>query len=191
MHLGPNGGTGEASSGNSNQSFSRLSRIDFPRFGGEDVLGWIYRCEQFFEVDHTAEDVQVKIASIHLTGKALLWHQSFMKNRVRGDWPLWGEYKTAITTHFGAKPFDDPFSELMKLRQQGTVGQYQERFNALLTQVNMPRPYAVSCFLSRLVKEIQTAVRMFKPNTLHDAYCLVVLQEAILASISKRTRPIL
>ena len=81
----------------------------------------------------------------------------------------------------------------MKLRQQqqGTVEQYQEQFDSLLTWADMPVPYAVSCFLSGLIEEIQTAVRMFKPNTLHDAYCLAKLQEAILASMARRTRPIL
>jgi len=33
-----------------------------------------YRCEQFFEVDHITEHLQVKVAVIHLSGKALLWH---------------------------------------------------------------------------------------------------------------------
>ena len=69
------------SSGNNfqmgNPTFSRLSKIDFPHFDGEDVQGWVYSCEQFFEVDNTLKNIKVKIASIHLEGKALLWHQSF------------------------------------------------------------------------------------------------------------------
>ena len=32
---------------------------------------------------------------------------------------------------------------------------------------------------------------MFKPASLHDAYCLAKLQEATLASITKRNKPIL
>jgi len=69
------------SSNNGNLSFSRLSKIDFPRFDGEDVQGWIYKCEQFFEVKGTNDNVKVRIASIQLNGKALLWHQSFIKSR--------------------------------------------------------------------------------------------------------------
>ena len=26
-------------------SLTRLSRVDFPKFKGEDVQGWIYKCE--------------------------------------------------------------------------------------------------------------------------------------------------
>jgi len=60
-------------------NLSRLSRIDFPKFEGDDVQGWSYKCEQFFELDAITENKKVKIAAIHLSGRALVWHQSFMK----------------------------------------------------------------------------------------------------------------
>jgi len=53
-------------------NLSRLSRIDFPKFEGEDAQGWIYKCEQFFELDSIGENMRVKIASIHLSGRALI-----------------------------------------------------------------------------------------------------------------------
>ncbi|KAJ8443404.1 hypothetical protein Cgig2_018837 [Carnegiea gigantea] len=77
-------------------------------------------------VDETAPQMKVKIASIHMSNKALLWHQSFMKNRQNEGWPGWEEYKTAVLARFGMGPFDDPLAELMKLRQNGTIEQYQE-----------------------------------------------------------------
>jgi len=40
--------------------------------------------------------MKVKVASIHLSGKALLWHQSFMKSRVGEGWLLWADYKSTI-----------------------------------------------------------------------------------------------
>jgi len=104
---------------------------------------------------------------------------------------MWEEDKTAIASRFGAKPFDDPLAELMKLRQSETVEQYQEVFDSLLNRVESPVAHAVSCFLSGLNKELQNAVRMFKPHTLHDAYCLAKLQKATLASIARKARPIL
>ena len=94
---------GEVSLGNSNHSLSRLSRIELPRFNGEDVQGWIYRCEQFFGIDNTVENLKVKIASIHLYEKALLWHQSFMKNWDEREWPPWEEYKDVVAMQFGSK----------------------------------------------------------------------------------------
>ena len=66
LQIATNPATGEVTSGNSNQFYSRLSRIEFPRFEGEDVLVWIYKSEQFFKVDNIVENVRVKVVSIHL-----------------------------------------------------------------------------------------------------------------------------
>jgi len=77
----------------------------------------------------------------------------------------------------------------MKLRQTGTVELYQENFDSLLSRLDLATPQAISCFLSGLTKEIQNAVRMFRPQTLHVAYCLAKLQEATLQSIARKTRP--
>jgi len=65
---------------NGGNTFSRLSRVDFSKFEGEDVQGWLYKCEQFFEIDVFAKNRKVKVASIHLCGRALAWHQAYMRN---------------------------------------------------------------------------------------------------------------
>ena len=36
--------------------YSRVIKIEFPRFGGEDVRGWLYKCEQFFRVDNVPDE---------------------------------------------------------------------------------------------------------------------------------------
>lgn len=174
-----------------NFTFARFGTVEFPKFAGDDVSGWIYRCEQFFCVDSTNENAKVRIASIHLDGKALMWHQSYMKTLGEGVWPNWNEYKTAIVSRFGQTPYDDPLASLMKLKQDGTVEQYQDRFDALLTRVNMNVSQAISCFLSGLQPDIRNTVRMFKPSSIHDAYCLAKLQEATLATLQKKTKPLI
>jgi len=105
-----------SNSNNGNFNFSRLFKVDFPRFDGEDVQGWVYRCQQFFEVEGTLGNLKVRLASMQLTSKALTWHQSFMKGRNRG-WPGWDEYKGAMAARFGIQSFDEPLAELMKLKQ--------------------------------------------------------------------------
>nr|CAD1842592.1 unnamed protein product [Ananas comosus var. bracteatus] len=57
------------------QFLSRFTKVEFPRFDGMNLKGWVYRCEQFFEIDGTEEGAKVKLATIHLEGKALQWHQ--------------------------------------------------------------------------------------------------------------------
>lgn len=100
----------------------------------------------------------VKIAAIHMTGRALVWHQSFMKQMTEGIWPSWDNYKHAIVARFGLGPFDDPLAELMRLKQVGNVAQYQEQFDVLINRVDLSLSQAVSCFLSGLKEEIQCSV---------------------------------
>ena len=63
-----------------NQYFAtRQAKVDFPRFNGDDLNGWIYRCQQFFDVDGTPMESRVKLAAINLEGRALQWHQNWIK----------------------------------------------------------------------------------------------------------------
>ena len=45
----------------------------------------------------------------------------------------------------------------------------------LLNRVELSIPQAVSCFLGGLNENLQCAVRMFRPGSLHEAYCLAKL----------------
>lgn len=64
INEGVNNG-GHRGNGNPTFSFARFSKVDFPKFACEDVLGWVYKCEQFFLVDNTQELAMVRIACIH------------------------------------------------------------------------------------------------------------------------------
>lgn len=48
-----------------NMQFGRLIKLDFPKFIGDDVNGWIYRAHQFFKVDGIPDDQ--KVIGFHLS----------------------------------------------------------------------------------------------------------------------------
>ena len=50
---------------------TRFSRLDFPRFDGENPTGWIYKAEQFFHYQRTEPNEKVLLASFHLQDEAL------------------------------------------------------------------------------------------------------------------------
>ena len=65
---------------NRNSYFTtRQAKVDFPRFDGNDLNGWLFRCQHFFDVDRTPTEVRVKLAAINLEGRALQWHQNWTK----------------------------------------------------------------------------------------------------------------
>ncbi|GKD78948.1 hypothetical protein Tco_1341569, partial [Tanacetum coccineum] len=36
--------------------FSRLAKVEFPKFYSEDVMGWIFKCDQFYLIDSTPKE---------------------------------------------------------------------------------------------------------------------------------------
>ena len=54
------------------QYFStRQSKVDFPHFNRDDLNGWLYRCQQFFEFDGTSPEAKVKLAAINMEERQL------------------------------------------------------------------------------------------------------------------------
>ncbi|XP_060170844.1 uncharacterized protein LOC132601798 [Lycium barbarum] len=179
MHV--NGGGNQNGRGNrgGNPNFvnTRYSRVEFPRFNGDDMRGWICRCEQFFEVDETPEELKVKLAAINMEGRALQWHQALVKSRLGRDLPNWGDYVRALNLRFSHTMSDDPMAELIGLRQNGSVQEFLDKFDELLNHVELTEEYSISCFLNGLKPEIEVNIRMLSPRTLMKAYNLAKLTE--------------
>lgn len=90
------------------QASTRLSRLEFPRFNGDNFRGWLLRCEQFFEVDNTPSETKVKLAVMHMEGRALQWHQVFSKSRFTSDVPSWEDYVRNLASQFWIRSMTTP-----------------------------------------------------------------------------------
>lgn len=158
---------------------TRDYHVEFPAFEGLGLKDWLYKCKQFFVVDGTPEDSKVKLASCKLEGKALQWHQSYMKHRVTREWPRLGEYVACLYARFGFELFDDPVGDFKDLRHVNSVQDYVDMFDELLTRVELSEEY-VSCFVRGLKPEIGLPVKMLAPRTLAKAISLAKIQEQTL-----------
>ena len=160
-------GTSRGTIANRSQYFStRQSKVDFLHFNGDDLNGWLYRCQQFFEVDGTPEEAKVKLAAINLEGRALQWHQNWTKYKQGNTEVTWTLYVQALESRFGEHNNGDPMTELLKLKQTGMVSEYHDLFEFWLGKVDISEGYAVSFFLNGLKPVIQQQVKMFMPKTL-------------------------
>lgn len=158
--------------------FTRYSKVEFPQFNGKYFKDWWYKAEQFFSADGVNPYQKVVIASLHLDDIAIQWHQTYMRRRQHLPPPTWKEYIYALSDRFGAV-YEDPMSDLVNLRQTGTVTEFQEAFDRIMTQLNLSVKYAISVFLAKLKPELGDAVRIHKPFSLPQAYHLARLQESI------------
>lgn len=132
----------------------------------------------------------MKLAAIQLEGRALLWHQNYIKGR-GNQTPSWDQYALDITTCFD-EVFDDPMSDLKALKQdQGSVQTYHDEFDALASKLELSEGYLLSCFIRGLNESFQIKVRMFSPTSVQQAYCLAKLKEAANKAIiiKNQTKP--
>ncbi|XP_076919635.1 protein LATERAL BRANCHING OXIDOREDUCTASE 1-like [Bidens hawaiensis] len=94
----------------------RIGKVNFPKFNGEDVQGWLYRGEHFFAIDETPDNLKLRHAVIHLEGDVIQWHRSYMKTRNATVAKLpWEEYVRAISSRFSNSMFEDPLEEIASL----------------------------------------------------------------------------
>lgn len=125
----------------------------------------------------------MKIAAIHLEGKALLWHQTYVKREGEIN-PIWDDYVKDLTIRFG-EPYDDPMYELKALRQTNSVQDYHDCFDAIVSRLELTEKDLLICCIGGLDDEIKM-VRMFTPQTIQHALCLAKLQE--LANKFRKTK---
>lgn len=108
----------------------RFHKLLFPTYDGkEDPLSWLNRCEQFFQGQRTMEEEKVWLASYHMTGVAQQWYYRLERNQGVPSWPRFVDH---VNLRFGPPIRSIALGELIQLRRTGTVGDYQERFLALL-----------------------------------------------------------
>ncbi|GJX19251.1 reverse transcriptase [Tanacetum coccineum] len=126
--------SGEGTSHHRGQTaYGRLTKLEFPKFNGEDVQGWLYRVNLFFTMDRIQEDAQkLMLVSMHLFDHALNWHKEFLKRNM--DNVTWHQYEEGIKERFDHVN-EDPMVKLKNLKQVGSLQAYQDSFEVLLNKV--------------------------------------------------------
>jgi hypothetical protein len=61
-----------------------------------------------------------------------LWYQILLRDKA-GD--NWAKFTEGLLIRFGPNQFYDPFGELTKLQQEGSVKDYQAKFESLLSEI--------------------------------------------------------
>ncbi|XP_013594359.1 PREDICTED: uncharacterized protein LOC106302390 [Brassica oleracea var. oleracea] len=154
-------------------------------FDGSELREWIYRCEQFFSIDSTPPELKVRLASLHMTGKELPWHHSYLANRYN-IFPLWPEYVAAASYRF-SELYDDPLSELVSLKQVNeSVDEYLEKFDSAMTRITLAPAHALSIFLTNIHQHLAFHVRQFKVNSIPEAAKIAKLHELSLSHTSTK-----
>lgn len=144
--------------------------MDFPKFYGEDPTEWLSRASQYFDFQETAEAQKVALASFHLEDEAYQWWQWLERiYRDEGLEITWRVFKREIMTRFGPTKYECFDEALSRVKQTGSLKDYQRKFERIANRVDWPQAALVGAFLGGLQDETGDDVRMTKSKTLRKA----------------------
>ncbi|KAL5743864.1 hypothetical protein ACOSQ2_026980 [Xanthoceras sorbifolium] len=162
--------------------FSKLAKLEFPKYAGDDPTEWFTLVDQFFEYQGTLENQKVPLASFYLEGEENQWWQ----------WLRRAYHEEGNESRFGPTDCEDFDEALSKIRQSGSLRDYQKEFEKLGNRVQgWTQKALVRTFMGGLKAEIADGIRMFKPKSLKEAISLARMRDEQLIRQRKAAMKIL
>lgn len=103
------------------------------------------------------------------------WYQGVTRSE---GFRSWGSFTRALESRLGPSLFEDYLSTLAKLKQQGSVEDYQNTSEEPANKIEgLAESYLISLFISGLRDEIRYEVQVAKPLSMSAAIGLARLYE--------------
>ncbi|CAL1354645.1 unnamed protein product [Linum trigynum] len=158
----------------------RQATIEFPRFTGhEDPSGWMSRVEKYFKYQGISDEQKVALASFHLEDDAnhwIMWLEEEFEQSGKEMW--WEDFCEEFWKRYGASEKAAGHEALAKIKQTGTVEDYQQTFEKLLNRCRRWGKEAImGTYMGGLKLEILAYIRAFNPQNTGDAYRLAKIRE--------------
>ncbi|WVZ50933.1 LOW QUALITY PROTEIN: hypothetical protein U9M48_002138 [Paspalum notatum var. saurae] len=159
-----------------------LPKMTFPKFTGEHPKIWIDKCEDYFNIFNIQEKMWVTAAALHMEGNAAQWFQVYKARQGVG---MWAKFVEAVQAKFGVYDYQNAVTELLDLKQTGTVEEYVAAFEELQFQVavhnvGIDEVCFVSQFMRGLKPELRYGVHSEMPETVEKAIMLAKIQQKLL-----------
>lgn len=156
-------------------------QTDFPRFDGENPRLWQKAAEKYFRLFSVDTGQRVEYATMHFTGNAAMWLQSVENQLETFTWELLCD---KLSKNFDHGQYQMLYRQVFRLKQNGTVGEYVEKFNTLRHHMIAYKPdldptFFVTRFIEGLASPIRAVVMIHRPEELDTAVSLALLQEEI------------
>ena len=147
--------------------------------------------DQFFEFQEIAANQKVRLALFHLEGEANQWWQWFRKAFAEGQGSIsWEAFEDEVRARFGPPDSEDFDEALSRVRQTGTLRDYQREFERLGNRVRgWTQKALVGTFMGGLKPEVADGIRMFKPQSVKEAISLAKMRDDQLGRQRRFARP--
>lgn len=102
-----------------------MPKMNFPVFDGSAPKVWIDNCHSYFELYQLPEGMWITAATLHLKDNAAKWWQAYKQNHT---FKTWKHFCQTVEEQFGADDFRSAVTDLLELRQQGSLEEYTTQF---------------------------------------------------------------
>ncbi|XP_019429392.1 PREDICTED: uncharacterized protein LOC109336992 [Lupinus angustifolius] len=133
------------------------------------------------------EEEKMQATVMALEGKALSWFHWWEKCNPN---PTWDGFKIAVVRRFQPSMVQNPFEQLLALKQTGTVEEYVEDFEKYVGALrSIDQECVRGIFLNGLKEELQAEVKLYELQSLSDLIQKVLLIEQKNVLITKKIHP--
>jgi hypothetical protein len=167
---------------------NHVPKIDMRKFDGKDPITWILQMEQFFDLHNVPHTQKVLIASLYLEPNQFVWYRWLCSRKSLVTWTIFTEEMIA---HYEDTRSNTFFSQLINLKQKGSVTKHIENFQRLNIKVtDIPDEHLIDVFIGTLKDNIQHEVRLWEPKSLENAFKVARnVESKNMAMATRRTYP--
>ncbi|KAL2526007.1 Uncharacterized protein Adt_11061 [Abeliophyllum distichum] len=94
---------------------TKLPKIDFPQFGGENPTEWVRKANKYFQIHQIPEEMKLEIAVMYLKGRADVWFHGFLSSYPNAGWGLMATELCRRFTENTGEEVVDTFSKISSL----------------------------------------------------------------------------
>jgi hypothetical protein len=166
---------------------NHVPKIDMRKFDGKDPITWILHMEKFFDPHNVPHTQKVQIASLYLEPNQFVWY-IWICSRSLITWTIFMEEMIA---HYEDTRSNTFFSQLINLKQKGSVIEHIENFQRLNIKVtDIPYEHLIDVFIGTLRDNIQHEVHLWEPKSLENAFRVARnVESKNMAMATRRTNP--
>src|ERR1700735_386942 len=155
---------------NSGSKTHHIPKINMRKFDGKDPATWILQMEQFFDLNNVQNTQKVRMATLYLEPNQFVWYQWLCS---RKQFITWAIFTEELIAHYEDTKSNTFFSQLISLKQKGSIMEHIEEFQKLNIRVkDIPEEHRIDVFIGSLKDNIQHDVRLWETDSLEKSFRL-------------------
>lgn len=154
---------------------SSPKKLELPEFEAKNPDDLIFRVEKCFKVNQTEEDEKLSVAMDCLVGCAVTWLQMIQDREELLDWR---DFKIKLKRRFKTTKGGTILSQMLRLRQTGTISEYREKFEELSAEVpHVPNDVLEEIFLHGMKRSLREQVFRLRPMGIDEIVDMATIIE--------------